>query len=403
MTGRSWTRFVDPPVRRQLEPAADDGAPADHDASASPTTASSSPCSALRSTEPRSAAPTSRSSTASSASSRTSRRGRHRCTRGTSPTTTRPVNEATQAAYYEQALALAFCQPTVDGVLLFLSRDERVAARLAVGRPLRRRHAEVEQGPCHGGARPDDRRVDHALPRSRAARPRDVPPLRHALGREARRLPRQLPLRPRLPLLGAPRERRDALDEARRRAGRAEVGELVQADLGTRRLEAGQLPLHDPARPPVNPSGTDASAGPALHAASRPPASVAVLGAPDAHERRTRTRRATTTSAKASRAAREPVADRQTDRDDGEDDRRRRRACDSSPSTPRGRRAARARRRKRKNAIARKNAICRIPPDRRDDRLEREHDDDQRDERDDPEPAGEPAGCDPRASLTTPT
>jgi hypothetical protein len=44
---------------------------------------------------------------------------------GTEPATTKPVPEATQAAYYEQALALAFCHPTVEGMLLFLSRDER--------------------------------------------------------------------------------------------------------------------------------------------------------------------------------------------------------------------------------------------------------------------------------------
>ena len=44
---------------------------------------------------------------------------------GAEPATTRPVDEATQAAYYEQALALAFCQPTVEGMLLFLMRDER--------------------------------------------------------------------------------------------------------------------------------------------------------------------------------------------------------------------------------------------------------------------------------------
>jgi hypothetical protein len=47
---------------------------------------------------------------------------------GTEPTTTRPVDEATQAVFYEQALALAFCQPTVEGMLLFLSRDERARA-----------------------------------------------------------------------------------------------------------------------------------------------------------------------------------------------------------------------------------------------------------------------------------
>ena len=47
---------------------------------------------------------------------------------GTEPATTRPVPEATQAAYYEQALALSFCQPNVVGMLLFLSRDERARA-----------------------------------------------------------------------------------------------------------------------------------------------------------------------------------------------------------------------------------------------------------------------------------
>jgi len=47
---------------------------------------------------------------------------------GTEPAATRPVVEETQAAYYEQALALAFCQPTVEAMLLFLSRDERARA-----------------------------------------------------------------------------------------------------------------------------------------------------------------------------------------------------------------------------------------------------------------------------------
>jgi hypothetical protein len=44
---------------------------------------------------------------------------------GTEPTTTKPVAEETQAAYYQQALELAFCQPNVEGMLLFLARDER--------------------------------------------------------------------------------------------------------------------------------------------------------------------------------------------------------------------------------------------------------------------------------------
>ena len=47
---------------------------------------------------------------------------------GTEPTTTRPVTEATQATYYAQALALAFCQQNVSGVLLFPSQDEKARA-----------------------------------------------------------------------------------------------------------------------------------------------------------------------------------------------------------------------------------------------------------------------------------
>jgi hypothetical protein len=43
---------------------------------------------------------------------------------GTEPTTTKPVTEATQASYYREALALAYCQPTVRGILLFHVSDE---------------------------------------------------------------------------------------------------------------------------------------------------------------------------------------------------------------------------------------------------------------------------------------
>jgi hypothetical protein len=44
---------------------------------------------------------------------------------GAEPTATKPVPEETQATYYKQALAMAFCQPTVEGMFLFLARDER--------------------------------------------------------------------------------------------------------------------------------------------------------------------------------------------------------------------------------------------------------------------------------------
>jgi hypothetical protein len=52
---------------------------------------------------------------------------------GTEPATTKPVSEAIQAEYYQQALALAFCQPTVVGMLLFLSNDERGRANWQSG------------------------------------------------------------------------------------------------------------------------------------------------------------------------------------------------------------------------------------------------------------------------------
>jgi hypothetical protein len=43
---------------------------------------------------------------------------------GTEPAATRPVSEKTQAGYYEQALALAFCQPNVAGIMIFHAQDE---------------------------------------------------------------------------------------------------------------------------------------------------------------------------------------------------------------------------------------------------------------------------------------
>ncbi|MDX6512734.1 MAG: hypothetical protein QOE36_2238, partial [Gaiellaceae bacterium] len=43
---------------------------------------------------------------------------------GAEPSTTKPVDEATQGAYYRQAIQLAFCQPTVRGIFLFHVFDE---------------------------------------------------------------------------------------------------------------------------------------------------------------------------------------------------------------------------------------------------------------------------------------
>jgi hypothetical protein len=47
---------------------------------------------------------------------------------GTEPATIHPVDETTQGAYYSRALALAFCQPDVIGILLFHSQDETARA-----------------------------------------------------------------------------------------------------------------------------------------------------------------------------------------------------------------------------------------------------------------------------------
>jgi hypothetical protein len=43
---------------------------------------------------------------------------------GTEPATTKPVDEATQAAYYREAIQISFCQPRVAGLFLFHTVDE---------------------------------------------------------------------------------------------------------------------------------------------------------------------------------------------------------------------------------------------------------------------------------------
>jgi hypothetical protein len=52
---------------------------------------------------------------------------------GAEPPSTKPVTEATQAEYYDEALALAACQPTVAGLLLFHVSDEPDLARWQSG------------------------------------------------------------------------------------------------------------------------------------------------------------------------------------------------------------------------------------------------------------------------------
>jgi hypothetical protein len=52
---------------------------------------------------------------------------------GTEPSTIKPVPEATQVSYYQQALAMAFCQPTVVGFLLFPAEDQQAHGRWQSG------------------------------------------------------------------------------------------------------------------------------------------------------------------------------------------------------------------------------------------------------------------------------
>jgi hypothetical protein len=47
---------------------------------------------------------------------------------GTEPATVKPVDEQTQAAYYRQAVQLAFCQPNVRALMLFHAVDEKELA-----------------------------------------------------------------------------------------------------------------------------------------------------------------------------------------------------------------------------------------------------------------------------------
>jgi hypothetical protein len=52
---------------------------------------------------------------------------------GAEPTTTKPVDEATQGTYYHDALAIAFCQPNVRAILLLHAIDEPALDRWQSG------------------------------------------------------------------------------------------------------------------------------------------------------------------------------------------------------------------------------------------------------------------------------
>ncbi len=182
---------------------------------------------------------------------------------GTEPTTTKPVSEATQATYYEQALALAFCQPTVGGVLLFLSRDERARAAWQSGIHY-----------VDGTAKSSRARVTKALNRTTGGSITHCPGvelpvrttfLRFGTRSAAKRGVFRVSFRCDLDCRYWVRLE-NAVTHATKLAakGSAEVGELVQADLGRRHLRAGTYRYTLRLVHPVNPAPSTLRSGPAF-------------------------------------------------------------------------------------------------------------------------------------------
>jgi hypothetical protein len=157
---------------------------------------------------------------------------------GTEPERTRPVSEETQAAYYEQALALAFCQPNVEATLLFLSRDERSRATWQSG------VYYVDGTPKSSLSRVTDA-LDRATGGSIARCPGlslTVQPtfLRFSGRAAAREGSFRMRLRCNLDCVYRVRFVNAATGRTKAaRRGSADVGELVELDLGPRRLARG--------------------------------------------------------------------------------------------------------------------------------------------------------------------
>jgi hypothetical protein len=182
---------------------------------------------------------------------------------GTEPTTTKPVSEATQADFYRQALALAFCEPNVEGMLLFLSRDERARASWQSG-------------------------IYYVDGTPKASRPLVTKALDRTTGGSISRCPGvELPVHATGLRFGTRSAARrgafrasfacdldcrywvrleNAVTHATKLAtkGSAQVGAPVQADLGSRRLKAGTYRYTLKLVHPVNPAAPTVKAGPSF-------------------------------------------------------------------------------------------------------------------------------------------
>jgi hypothetical protein len=180
---------------------------------------------------------------------------------GAEPATTRPVDEATQASYYSQALSLSFCQPNVEGVLLFLARDERA-------RPA------WQSGVFYvdGTAKTSLPKVTEALDRTTGGSIARCPgvqlvvrpgALTFGTRTAARRGIFRASFRCDLDCVYHVRlERADTHRTRLSRRGRAEVGELVRVDLGKRRLAPGAYRYTLRVWHPVNPAPPTTRQGP---------------------------------------------------------------------------------------------------------------------------------------------
>ena len=180
---------------------------------------------------------------------------------GDEPATTKPVDEATQASYYRDALALAFCQPTVSDLLLFLSRDERSRPGWQSG------IYYVDGTPKSSRAR-----VTAALDRTSGGSISRCPGLQLAVHATSLRFGTRTAAQRGVfrVSFGCDLDCRywvrveNAVTHATKLAtkGSATVGELVRADLGARRLRAGTYRYTLRLVHPVNPAPATVRAGP---------------------------------------------------------------------------------------------------------------------------------------------
>jgi hypothetical protein len=179
---------------------------------------------------------------------------------GTEPTTTKPVSEDVQASYYRQALELSFCQRNVVGMLLFLSRDERARATWQSG-------IHYVDGTPKTSKRLVTRSLDRTTGGSIARCPGVQLPVktsylrfgtRSAAKRGAFRVSFRCDLDCRYWVRLENADTRATRLAAR---GSADVGELVQSDLGRRPLKPGRYRYTLRLIHPVNPASPTVRVG----------------------------------------------------------------------------------------------------------------------------------------------